>query len=406
MLGMTTTDRFEIGYHPPEKQLNELVIGPEGKLLGTIFGEEPFPIPRELEGARTMAVRHVISTLSPREQRVIDLHFDLDDGKKYTLKEIGIIIGEEFSGRAVSKTAVSYIKGKALRELRHSSRRLELQLFIPCPEGSIGKAVWGVQYGYELAARFPGFDITRLEFDQLGFSPEVARELKVARVDRIRFMDFLHMEPEHPLSPITIAEILQSFDRLKENEILERAQTERDEARTEEEKPVPENNLLPEIPLTEEQIKYLVGVKIRELALFVGAQNTLERHNFSNVGQILGINRKTIALIRNFGYRSALALGERLGELLDLPEPQRIIIRDLFLSEFPDHTSRGITNDYQPRIIRGFIREAASQGFSSPEEIQSWLRKQKKTIFGVRTDSWITQAVIEWVVNHSEEGKD
>ncbi len=64
-------------------------------------------------------IDEVISTLTPREQRVLRLRFGLDDGRSWTLEEVG----KEFG---ITGARISQIQTKALRKLRHPSRGRKL----------------------------------------------------------------------------------------------------------------------------------------------------------------------------------------------------------------------------------------------------------------------------------------
>jgi len=55
-----------------------------------------------------------LSSLTPREQRVLQLRFGLEDGRSWTLEEVG----KEFQ---VNRARIRQIEAKALRKLRHSS---------------------------------------------------------------------------------------------------------------------------------------------------------------------------------------------------------------------------------------------------------------------------------------------
>jgi len=61
----------------------------------------------------------ILGTLSDRERRVVEMRFGLDDGRRYTLDEVGQQFG-------VTRERVRQIENKALRKLRHPrySRRL------------------------------------------------------------------------------------------------------------------------------------------------------------------------------------------------------------------------------------------------------------------------------------------
>jgi RNA polymerase primary sigma factor len=65
----------------------------------------------------------VLSTLTPREQSVLQLRFGLEDGRARTLEEIGL----EFS---VTRERIRQIEAKALRKLRHPSRSRKLRDYL------------------------------------------------------------------------------------------------------------------------------------------------------------------------------------------------------------------------------------------------------------------------------------
>ena len=65
----------------------------------------------------------VLSTLSPREERVIKMRFGLEDGSEHTLEEVG----QNFE---VTRERIRQIEAKALRKLRHSSRSTMLRPFV------------------------------------------------------------------------------------------------------------------------------------------------------------------------------------------------------------------------------------------------------------------------------------
>ncbi|MBN1862611.1 MAG: RNA polymerase sigma factor RpoD [Dehalococcoidales bacterium] len=65
----------------------------------------------------------VLSTLTPREQRVLQLRFGLEDGRSRTLEEVG----KEFN---VTRERIRQIEAKALRKLRHPSRSRRLKDYL------------------------------------------------------------------------------------------------------------------------------------------------------------------------------------------------------------------------------------------------------------------------------------
>jgi len=65
----------------------------------------------------------ILVTLTPREQRVIQMRFGFEDGRLWTLKEVG----KEFG---VTGSAIRLWEAKALRRLRHPSRSRPLRSLI------------------------------------------------------------------------------------------------------------------------------------------------------------------------------------------------------------------------------------------------------------------------------------
>jgi len=65
----------------------------------------------------------VLSSLTPREQRVLQLRFGLEDGRSRTLEEVG----KEFK---VTRERIRQIEAKALRKLRHPSRSRKLKDYL------------------------------------------------------------------------------------------------------------------------------------------------------------------------------------------------------------------------------------------------------------------------------------
>jgi len=68
-------------------------------------------------------IQEVLSTLTPRERRVLTLRFGLDDGCQRTLEEVG----NEFN---VTRERVRQIEAKALRKMRHPTRAAKLKGFL------------------------------------------------------------------------------------------------------------------------------------------------------------------------------------------------------------------------------------------------------------------------------------
>ncbi len=68
-------------------------------------------------------VTDVLSSLAPRERKVLELRFGLEDGRSRTLEEVG----REFH---VTRERIRQIEAKALRKLRHPSRSKKLRDYL------------------------------------------------------------------------------------------------------------------------------------------------------------------------------------------------------------------------------------------------------------------------------------
>lgn len=85
------------------------------------LGTSAFTINRDVK--LLAQIEDVLNTLSPRERRVIQLRFGLEDGRSRTLEEVG----KEFS---VTRERIRQIEAKALRKLRHPSRSRKLKDYL------------------------------------------------------------------------------------------------------------------------------------------------------------------------------------------------------------------------------------------------------------------------------------
>ena len=90
--------------------------------LGDFIQDDDSPAPHD-SAAYTLLkeqLEEVMSTLTPREAKVLKLRFGLEDGKARTLEEVG----REFE---VTRERIRQIEAKALRKLRHPSRSKKLK---------------------------------------------------------------------------------------------------------------------------------------------------------------------------------------------------------------------------------------------------------------------------------------
>ncbi len=68
-------------------------------------------------------IKEVLSTLSPREAKVLEYRFGLEDGKQRTLEEVG----KEFG---VTRERIRQIEAKSIRKLRHPTRAKKLRDYL------------------------------------------------------------------------------------------------------------------------------------------------------------------------------------------------------------------------------------------------------------------------------------
>lgn len=76
-----------------------------------------------VQRALSSALEEVLSTLKPREEKILRMRFGFDDGHPKTLEEIG----KEFN---VTRERIRQIEAKALRKLRHPSRSKKIKDFL------------------------------------------------------------------------------------------------------------------------------------------------------------------------------------------------------------------------------------------------------------------------------------
>ncbi len=97
----------------------------EDSHLGDFIPDEEAQVPAEAayQSLLREQLSEVLSTLTPREEKVLRLRFGLEDGRPRTLEEVG----KEFN---VTRERIRQIEAKALRKLRHPSRSKRLKDFL------------------------------------------------------------------------------------------------------------------------------------------------------------------------------------------------------------------------------------------------------------------------------------
>jgi RNA polymerase primary sigma factor len=93
--------------------------------LGEFIEDKDSPAPYELAEASLLldSMERALSTLTPRQERILRLRYGLEGGRPHTLKEVAAKFG-------LTRERIRQIERKALRRLRHPSRSRQLRGFI------------------------------------------------------------------------------------------------------------------------------------------------------------------------------------------------------------------------------------------------------------------------------------
>ncbi len=97
----------------------------EDSELGMFIEDQVTPTPIQSTYANLLRekVQEVLDTLPPREARILRLRFGLENGRAYTLEEVGQKFG-------LTRERIRQIESKALRRLRHPRRARQLKDYL------------------------------------------------------------------------------------------------------------------------------------------------------------------------------------------------------------------------------------------------------------------------------------
>lgn len=97
----------------------------EDSELGSFIEDDTTPTPPQsvYDNLLREKVEEVLATLTPREARILRLRFGLQNGRSYTLEEVGRKFG-------LTRERIRQIEGKALRRLRHPRRSRQLRDYL------------------------------------------------------------------------------------------------------------------------------------------------------------------------------------------------------------------------------------------------------------------------------------
>src|SRR3989304_3418361 len=124
-MGVGTDKIREIIKVSQEPASLEAPVGEEedSRLGDFIQDVSPSPTDQATQALLKDHIREVLSTLSPREAKVLEYRFGLEDGKQRTLEEVG----REFG---VTRERIRQIEAKAIRKLRHPTRAKKLRDYL------------------------------------------------------------------------------------------------------------------------------------------------------------------------------------------------------------------------------------------------------------------------------------
>jgi RNA polymerase primary sigma factor len=93
--------------------------------LGNFVEDTISPTPIQSAYSRLLRekIEEVLETLPPREARILRLRYGLENGRNYTLEEVGAKFG-------LTRERIRQIEGKALRRLRHPRRSRQLREYL------------------------------------------------------------------------------------------------------------------------------------------------------------------------------------------------------------------------------------------------------------------------------------
>jgi RNA polymerase primary sigma factor len=120
-----SVNRLVLGAIPDADSLNRSLEDDDERTLETVVADEHAVAPEDAaeQQALAQALRQALASLSARDRRVLELHYGLADGRRWTYEEIAPLLG-------VIPQRVHQIQARALRRLRQPARALDLGAFL------------------------------------------------------------------------------------------------------------------------------------------------------------------------------------------------------------------------------------------------------------------------------------
>ncbi len=121
-LKSTIEDKF--GYVRIKGELSGVNNHSSGHIYLTLKDENAvIPIDAAIQSNLRQTTTKILSSLTPREERVLRMRFGIGMNSDHTLEEVG----QQFS---VTRERIRQIEAKALRKLKHPSRSRKLRSFL------------------------------------------------------------------------------------------------------------------------------------------------------------------------------------------------------------------------------------------------------------------------------------
>ena len=97
----------------------------EDSRLGDFIEDKKIAPPREATFNQDLReqTKKVLSTLTPRQEKIIRMRFGIEEKAEHTLEEVG----QDYN---LTRERIRQIEEKALRKMRHPSRSKKLRIFI------------------------------------------------------------------------------------------------------------------------------------------------------------------------------------------------------------------------------------------------------------------------------------
>ena len=103
----------------------ETPVGEDASTLGDFIADPhaPSPFTELVDTALKEEIDRVLSTLTPREEKVVRMRLGIGEKTDFTLEEVGDVFG-------LTRERIRQIEAKALKKLQHSSRKKGLESFL------------------------------------------------------------------------------------------------------------------------------------------------------------------------------------------------------------------------------------------------------------------------------------